>query len=194
MPKTRKTTRSVGRVRRNRKGARTRVRRRRAAWPVSPSSSALPIRSCLSARPSPMLSPRPRAGVQGGQTPLATRGYPGPPIKSGVTNVRRPSSGRVHLLELGRLGLQLVEQLVGRLLAADEVLRLAHHVPVPLGEPDDRRDVAGGGGLELLGRDVHVLPLRERGLDLRALDHFFMRRAEPELERPAGGDVVLAVL
>ena len=56
-----------------------------------------------------------------------------------------------------------------RLLAADIVLHLAHHVPVPLREPHGLGDVAGGRGLLLLlGSDLDVLPLARGGLDLGA--------------------------
>src|SRR5208282_488647 len=113
MPITRKTTSNVGRTSSTGRLA-GHARRHVAAAPLA----ELIARVCL---------------VTGANHDAAAP----PPLAQSAS----PRSIGVELRHLGRLFLQLVDELVERLLAADVVLRLAHHVPVPLREPHRLRDL-----------------------------------------------------
>src|ERR1700716_105218 len=99
----------------------------------------------------------------------------------------------IERLHLGRFPLQLVDEFVCCTPAADVVLDLAHHEPVPFWKPHGLCHVAGSGSFELLGSDLHVLPGAEGSLHLRILNKLLVRRSQAELERPAPCDMVLAV-
>src|SRR5271165_4832873 len=68
-----------------------------------------------------------------------------------------PRSIGIELRYLGRLFLQLLDELVERLLTADVILRFAHHVPVPLREPHRLRDLPRCSSFLLLVGNLQVL-------------------------------------
>src|SRR5262245_21241364 len=164
---TRKTTRSAGRVSSN--GSRNDSRPRREE-----------------ARPGKVEDiPRLIAKAGTPAAPSTASALPALAIRDRSSWSISTASVGVEALQLHRLLLQLVDQLVDLLLPADVVLDLAHHVPVPFREPHGLGDVARRRGLLLLAGDGHVLPFRVGGLDLGILDDLLVGRAEAEFERPA---------